>query len=83
MLSQPRLRPLPHLGREHDEIQCECAFDFEPARTAAARLIACIERLGHHALVTAPQRLGQEGLRRLPVGRDQARDHGPMRQHPF
>jgi hypothetical protein len=40
------------------------ALDLEPARAAPARLVRRVERLRHHALVAARERLGVEVLGR-------------------
>ena len=78
---QPALAPaVAPLGGEHDEVERVRALDLEPARAAAAGLVGRVERLRHHALVAARERVGVEGLGGGDVGGDEARDHERRRQ---
>jgi hypothetical protein len=72
---QPALAPpAAPLRREHDEIEAVHLLDLEPLRAAAAGVVRRIERLGHHALVTARDRILVERRRLLGARRDHARD---------
>src|SRR5262249_35626334 len=62
------------LGREDDEIERMGDLHLEPARSPPAGLVRRRERLHHHALVTARERLVEERLRDIGVARLYPRD---------
>ena len=58
---QPALAPaVPPLGREHDQVEGVHRLDLQPADAAPARGVRRVERLDHHALVAAGDRVGEE-----------------------
>ena len=78
--SQPRRRPLPPLRREHDEVEREHRLHLAPRLAAPAGLVARLDRLHHHALVSGGERLGEEALR---LGRDRRwRSAAPRARRP-
>ena len=62
------------LGGEHDQVERVRALDLEPAGAAAAGLVRRVERLHHHPLVPARERVVEERLGGLGVLGDRARN---------
>ena len=59
----PLPAPVPPLGGEDDEVERVRGLHLQPAGAAPARLVRRIERLHHHALVAACERLVEKRLR--------------------
>ena len=55
--------PVPPLRGEHHEVERAHRLHLQPTRAAAARHVGLIERLQHHALVAAGDRVVEELLR--------------------
>ena len=67
-LRQPALAAaVAPFGGEHDEVERVRRLDLEPARAAAAGLVRRVERLRHHALVAARERVVVEAPRPAPT----------------
>ena len=72
--SQPCAPAAAPLDGEHDQVEGVHRLDLDPGGAAAAGVVRRREVLDDHALVTAGERLVDEGLRRGWVGGHQARD---------
>ena len=66
----PATAPAAPLGGEHHEIERRGLLDLQPRRTAAARGVARVERLGHDSLVAGAAGLFDEGRRLAGTGRE-------------
>ena len=81
---EPALAPaVAPLRREHDEVERVRDLDLEPAGAAPARLVRRVERLDHHALVPARERVLEERAAPRPTSAGLDPRHAQLLRDPL